>query len=268
MEKEQMKAQKTNSKRMVSCCGRRSCFTLVELLVVIAIIAILAGMLLPALNAAKEKARAVQCLSNQKQCMQASLMYSNDYKEILLLKWGDDRSDRVLIGMMALGQACPPDTPATYSLEKYLPNINVAICPSGKTDPTKSPSANPITFRNIYAVGYGSAYYPYCKDRIGDRPTADINAPTSTTRAVLYLKTQKSPATSMVYTDAVKLETGEQWYVFNGSSSLFDFRHHNLLNVAWADGHIQSIGLAEAREYWKTRLPNGYIYYKKNKMQL
>ena len=63
-------------------------FTLIELLIVVAIIAILAGMLLPVLGKAKDKAHSISCISNLKNMTLADFSYQGDYKEYFFhLKW-------------------------------------------------------------------------------------------------------------------------------------------------------------------------------------
>ena len=193
---------------------KRVTFTLIELLIVIAIIAILAAMLLPALNAARESARVTSCASKLKQIMLATTLYADDNKGYFPdnTGWGYDaqiaehfavRNDTMYEGRRGKHVKCPSSNAPTAGTRSYSiivsrwDGVNRGVCG-----------------RPFSQVTHPSTTISYCEHWT---QTNIAGSPSSGTAAYIYA--DYSPEAYGVYAKMHK--------------------RVNSSNYAFADGHVQ-----------------------------
>jgi prepilin-type processing-associated H-X9-DG protein/prepilin-type N-terminal cleavage/methylation domain-containing protein len=200
-------------------------FTLIELLVVIAIIAILAGMLLPALAKAKQKAKVIKCASNEKEIALGYMLYANDQSDYLPVA-----GTEVPVGSGWVApsrwflEISPYIDKKSGTFTNLVAKNKVVACPSAKLGTNVIPASVP-GYEGYGGYGHNWAYLGYAQ--FDHKKLSEVTKPVET----------------CMNGDGLDPARGLSWWNYGylyppgGFVGLY-IRHGKGGNYCWADGHV------------------------------
>ena len=194
-------------------------FTLIELLVVIAIIAILAAMLLPALSAARERARSSNCVGKLKQIALGCMMYADNNEYIPITKYLADSKCSCKSCTYQTGMSYGSETPPGVLIRSKYMGLETSTMTEEQA--FRCPSDTELYKASRVSYVYSVVNRKECKTAV----------PNSSYKLVNRAVPGRDDPNAAIYHDVTPFKSGETTRMF----------HPNVINAARLGGHVDSV---------------------------